>query len=73
MSGNVTQLRRHDMVEGDAVRLKSGGPLMLVGIADGDIRWEVVCLWMGGTRNRRLQSGVFDARTLDLVARGRMA
>jgi uncharacterized protein YodC (DUF2158 family) len=70
MSENVVQLRRHDLVEGDAVRLKSGGPLMLVGIADGDISSEVTCLWMGGTRNRRLQSGVFHFRTLDLVARG---
>jgi uncharacterized protein YodC (DUF2158 family) len=67
MTGEVVRLRRHDIVEGDIVRLKSGGPLMLVGIADGDIDWWLTALWIEG---RRLKSGRFDARCLDLIARG---
>lgn len=67
---NVHQLRRHDLVEGDVVRLRADGPLMLVAIADGDVQWRVICLWMGGVRNRRLQQSEFDARLLTLVAKG---
>jgi uncharacterized protein YodC (DUF2158 family) len=73
VNAEVIQLRRHDLIEGDVVRLKSGGPLMLVGVADPEIEDRVMCLWMGGARNRRLQSGMFSARVLDVVARGGQA
>ncbi len=67
MTDNVINLRRHDFREGDVVRLKSGGPLMLLMICDADIDNEIHCVW--GER-RRLKSGAFLAVTVDLVARG---
>lgn len=72
MSGNVVQLRHHDLREGDVVRLKSGGPNMLVSIADGEIMPQVQCLWFGGALprgRRRLQCEMFHAATLEIVAR----
>lgn len=73
MTGNVVQIRRHDLRQGDCVRLKSGGPLMLLGIADPEIMDTVTCVWFGGPRGRKLRSAVFRAKTLDLVVRGDQA
>ena len=71
MSAEIVQLKRHDLNEGDAVRLKSGGPLMLVATADSEIWSEVQCIWVAGDRGkRRLQTRLFRPETLDLVARG---
>ncbi|HEY2178045.1 MAG TPA: hypothetical protein VGH15_05635 [Caulobacteraceae bacterium] len=73
MSAEVIPLRRHGLTEGDVVRLKGvagANPLMLVGVADGETVREVTCIWMGGARNRRLQSAIFPCDRLELVLRG---
>lgn len=71
MSGDVIPLRRHDLEEGDCVRLKSGGPNMLVAIADAEIERLVMCIWFGGgpRGRRRFQAERFDPATLDVVAK----
>lgn len=66
MSAEVIPLRRHDLNEGDCVRLKSGGPLMIVAIADGEVERGVQVIWID---RRRLKHEWRDARVFDLVAR----
>ena len=67
MTAEIVRLRRHDFQEGDAVRLRSGGPIMLVAVADGEIISELLCVWVSG---RRLQTGSFHFATVELVAAG---
>ncbi len=59
-------LLHHNLGEGDAVRLKSGGPVMLVTTADGQRQSAVECVW---TNQRLLKTDWFEACTLDVVAR----
>lgn len=66
----VVQLRRHELEEGDVVRLNSGGPLMLVAISDAVIDNEVQCIWVV---RRRLATEKFPAACLTLIQRGHVA
>lgn len=53
MSAEVIPLGRHDLNEGDIVRLKSGGPAMIVAIADAEMFNWVECVGVRGERGRR--------------------
>jgi uncharacterized protein YodC (DUF2158 family) len=48
---------------GDVVRLKSGGPLMTIGV---DIRCEKVeCVWMEPTNHQEVHSAFFHVQMLN--------
>lgn len=64
--GGVHRIRHHDLKEGDAVRLKAGGPIMIVAIAEPDIERAVQCVWIA---KRRLRHDNFLPVLLDVVAR----
>lgn len=66
--GDVVVIRRHDFAEGDAVRSKAGGPIMLVAIAAPDVMAEFECIWV---ERRRLKTAKFQPHAVELVARGR--
>lgn len=68
MTAAIHQFRHHNLREGDVVRLRSGGPYMLVAVSDGEIERKVMCVWMAG---RRMQTAPFDHRALEIVARQR--
>ncbi|MFZ3008551.1 MAG: hypothetical protein WA047_20500 [Phenylobacterium sp.] len=67
MTGDVIPLRFHDIEEGDIVRLKEGGPLLMVGVADAAVAREITVVWLV---SRRLHTGVLLPTDVDLVLRG---
>jgi hypothetical protein len=68
VSADVIPLRFHDIEEGDVVRLKEGGPLLLVGCADSEVAREITVVWLVA---RRLHTGILLPSDVDVVLRGR--